>query len=119
MEGEKSRKECRKSNKEWVVLCSVTVACSTASAIAIAALHTLLTESSNRGMLRCPFYKTVIAWQSVQLNKVAWDLHSSYLYLQRWQLLCPPRCIQEVSRDISVAVCLLLCFMEKLLLMTI
>lgn len=119
MEGEKSRKECRKSNKEWVVLCSVTVACSAASAIAIAALHTLLTESSNRGMLRCPFYKTVIAWQSVQLNKVAWDLHSSYLYLQRWQLLCPPRCIQEVLRDISVAICLLLCFMEKLLLMTV
>lgn len=100
--------------KECVVLCSVTVACSTGSVIATAALHILLPESSNRGMLRCPFYKTVMAWQSVQLNKVAWDLHSSCLYLQRWQLLCPSRSIQEVLRDTPVTICLLLCLMEKL-----
>lgn len=70
-------------------------------------------------MLRCPFYETVMAWQNVQLNKVAWGLHSSYLYLQRWQLLCPSRIIQEALRGAAVAICLLLCFMEKLLLVTI
>lgn len=70
-------------------------------------------------MLKCPFYKTVMAWQSVQPNKVAWGLYSSYLYLQRWQLLCPPRSIQEALRDTLVAISPLLCFMEKLLLMTI
>lgn len=93
--------------KECVVLCGVTVACSTASVTAIAVLHTLLTWSSNRGMFRCPLWPG-----SVQLNKVAWSLHSSYLYLRRWQPLCPRRSIQEVLT-------LLLCFMEKLLLMTI
>lgn len=45
-----------------------------------------------------------MAWQSVQPNKVAWGLYSSYLYLQRWQLLCPPRSIQEALRDTLVAI---------------
>lgn len=41
--------------KECVVLCSVTVACSTSSVIATAALHILLTESLNRGNAQVSF----------------------------------------------------------------
>lgn len=104
--------------KECVVLCSVTVACSTASVIAAAALHILLTESLNRGNAQVSFLQNSYGLAECS-TKVAWGLYSSYLYLQRWQLLCPPRSIQEALRDTLVPISPLLCIVEKLLLMTI